>query len=126
VQLRGKFGGASVFVEQRSRSALEAAGNFGPHTAYIIGEPVINAETEEIMLAMTTENLILNGYRQTCYGFPTYLCVDTTHRLVVEGHSTMLFGTTGPDQRFHAFAYGVCSTEDQNAHLLIAKVADDD
>ena len=119
-EMRGKFAGVSRFCEQRSRAALEARSTFGPHTAYVVGDPVIDSETQEMIVALSTENLILNAYRQTCYGLPTYVCVDATHRLVVEGHSTLLFGTTGPDQRFHAFAYACCSSENQRAHALVA------
>ena len=50
----------------------------------------------------------------------TFICVDTTHRLIVEGHNCMLFGTTGPDQRFHAIAYGICAHEDEAAHHKVA------
>jgi hypothetical protein len=31
----------------------------------------------------------------------------------------MLFGTTGPDQRFHAIGYGLCSHENEEAHQFI-------
>jgi len=120
-ELRGTFGGVGHFVEQRSRAKLEAAGNFGHHTVYTVGEPKIDPETQTICIAMTSENLALNAYRQTCYAMPTYVCVDSTYRLIVEGHNCMLFGTTGPDQRFHAFGMGICSSEDEAAHLHVIR-----
>ena len=42
--------------------------------------------------------------------------VDSTHRLVVEGHACMLFGTVSTAQKFHIIGYAVCDKEDDAAH----------
>ena len=44
------------------------------------------------------------------------LCVDTTWRLVVEGHGTILVGVMAPDQHFHAVGYCVVSSDDTDGH----------
>ena len=67
-------------------------------------------------LAYSTENLLLNAYRQAQHGIPQLVQVDCTHRLVVEGHSCMLFGTVSTAQKLHIIGYAVCDKEDDAAH----------
>ena len=67
-------------------------------------------------LALSSENLLLNAYRQQDFGLPSYVCIDTTHRLVVEGHCCMAVGTMSITQQFHIIGYGICSHEDVRAH----------
>ena len=72
------------------------------------------------MIAYSTPNLLLNAYRQTLFGVPSMCQVDTTHRLVLQGHNSMLFGCVDTAQHFHVIGYGICSSEDTAAHEHIA------
>ena len=83
---------------------------------FVCGTPQIIPEKQCINLAYSTENLLLNAYRQQQHGFPSILHVDCTHRLVVEGHACMLFGTVDAAQKFHIIGYGICNKEDDTAH----------
>jgi hypothetical protein len=77
-------------------------------------------ETGRVTYAISTENLLLNAYRQTRFGVPPLLQVDTTHRLMIESQfCCMLIGTTSVTQHFHIIAYGVCSSEDIGAHEYV-------
>ena len=78
------------------------------------GEPIINSDNQNITIAYSTPNLLKNAYRQQQYGLPAILQVDTTHRLVLEGHNNMLFGTLDAAQHFHIIGYGLCHSEDQD------------
>lgn len=40
---RGTIGGLQTWAERRSRAALVARKRFGPHAAYVIGLPVVQA-----------------------------------------------------------------------------------
>ena len=113
---RGTFGGLNEWVNRNSRAALQAEGAFGPHSTFVCGTPQIIPEKQCINLAYSTENLLLNAYRQQQHGFPSILHVDCTHRLVVEGHACMLFGTVDAAQKFHIIGYGICNKEDDTAH----------
>ena len=113
---RGTFGGLHQWVNHNTRAALEAEGAFGPHSSFVCGTPQIMPEKQCINLAYSTENLLLNAYRQQQAGFPSILHVDCTHRLVVEGHACMLFGTVDAAQKFHIIGYGICNKEDDTAH----------
>ena len=124
--LRKAFGGMALLAQQKTRAALKASGEFGVHSAYILGEPVINSETETITMAYSTENLLLNAYRQSQFGLPQIIQVDCTHRLVLEGHNCMLFGCVDAAQHFHTIGYGVCSKEDFEAHVVVFKAIKDE
>ena len=56
----------------------------------------------------STENLLLNAYRQTCFGLPPMLVVDTTHRLMIASNfCCMLIGTMSVTQHFHIVAFAI-------------------
>ena len=112
-EARGRFAGVHHFCQAFTKAAIQ---DFGIHSVYIIGEPKIDAATQTINIAMSSENLLLNVYRQEQTGLPCILQVDTTLRLVLEGHNCMLFGLVDPAQKFHTIGYGFCSEEDTAAH----------
>ena len=118
----GSFGGVQIFVDTHSKAALTAAGKLKLHTTYVCGEPLIDSESQTIAIAFSTRNLLLNAYRQQCFGLPSIIQVDTTYRLVLEGHCNMLFGTQHHSTRmFHIIGYGICSKEDETAHAHVMK-----
>ena len=83
--------------------------------------PTVCLCPQEIAIAYSTENLLLNAYRQTLFGLPSICQIDTTHRLVIEGHNNMLFGCVDAAQHFHIIGYGLCSKEDTAAHKYVAR-----
>ena len=118
------FGGLSSILEKYERDYLVArlGASFNEHTAYLLGPPLVVPETGRVTYAISTENLLLNAYRQTRFGLPPLLQVDTTHRLMVESQfCCMLIGTSSVTQHFHVIAYGVCSHEDIAAHEYVLR-----
>ena len=95
---------------------LPAQDAYNEHASYLLGEPLVVPESNRVTFAVSSDNLLLNAYRQTRFGLPSYLAVDTTHRLISEGHCIMPVGTMSATQHFHKIAYGVCSHEDIEAH----------
>ena len=94
---------------------------YNEHASYLLGEPLVVPESNRVTFAVSSDNLLLNAYRQTQFGLPSYLAVDTTHRLVSEGHCIMPVGTMSATQHFHKIAYGVCSHEDIEAHEYVLR-----
>ena len=41
------------------------------------------------------------------------------HRLVLEGHTCMLFGCVDAAQHFHTIGYGICDSEDTVSHAKV-------
>lgn len=72
-----------------------------------------------VCIVFSTENLLLNAYRQQCSGFPAFMCVDFTHRLVLEKYNLCVIGTVDPAQHFHFIALAMTSHEDQATHERI-------
>ena len=99
--LQGSFGGLQMWADHNSRKNLTERGEFGIHTTYVCGTLQIDAAKNKINMAYSTENLLLNAYRQGQHGMPSIVHVDCTHRVVVDGHACMLFGTVDTAQHFH-------------------------
>ena len=117
--LRGRYGGLVHYLNGRSKGALEEAGQFNEHVPYVLGQAVVVPEECRVTAAISTENLLLNAYRQARSGMPSFLAVDTTHRLIKEGHCCMPVGTVSLDQKFHIIGYGICSHKDIKAHEYV-------
>ena len=100
-ELQGSFGGLQMWADHNSRKNLTERGEFGIHTTYVCGTLQIDAAKNTINMAYSTENLLLNAYRQGQHGMPSIVHVDCTHRVVVDGHACMLFGTVDTAQHFH-------------------------
>ena len=98
-ELQGTFGGVLAWAQGNTRHALLQRQEFGIHAGYVLGTPQIHAESSIINIAISTENLLLNAYRQSVHGMPTIVHVDCTHRLVLDGHACMLFGTVDAAQQ---------------------------
>ena len=55
------------------------------HAPFIIGNPHLNSELDQIAIVISTENLLLNAWRvQAVNGQPLQLEIDTEYRLVYE------------------------------------------
>ena len=114
--MRQTFGGINMWAQAHTPEALQEKQQFGAHTLYVCGPPIIDSVTQNVSIAYSTENLLLNAYRQQQHGFPSIVQVDCTHRLVIEGHLCMLFGTVDAGQHFHKIGYGLCAKEDEHSH----------
>ena len=106
-----------------SQKCTEVPFVFTHSTCFVVGEPWIDSAHDPVRIAvvLSTENLLLNGWRalQECGSElrVLQLCVDTTWRLVIEGHGTILIGVMAPDQHAHVVGYGVVSQEDTTGHV---------
>ena len=71
----------------------------------------VDAATDHVLYLTTTDKMLGNITRRTVSGLKPILCIDTTHRLVQEGHSVFVCGTRDIGQTFHPIANGVLSNE---------------
>ena len=113
--LRGTFDGLQHYFDSNTREMLENTGRFHEHKAYTLCCE-IDSSTKRVVFAFSSENLLLNAYRQDLLAMLTLLCMDASYRLVLEGHSVFLFGTHGVDHKFHIICMGAGSPEDTAAH----------
>jgi hypothetical protein len=91
--VKGTYGRLLSLLEQFTRAALLELQKFNEHTMFLLCEPdkcVLripqedNSEpTTSLVIPMSSENLLLNAYRQQTSTFPAFTMIDTTHRLIV-------------------------------------------
>ena len=122
---RGKWGGIFTFINTIRREHLEQAGLFHEHSTHVLGLPVIDPPTQRITLVVSTLNMLLNAYRQIASGFPPFVAVDATCRVVIEGHCFMPVCTSSGSIKCHIIAYAVCNNEDKASHYTVIKTVYD-
>ena len=115
----GTYGGLAAKLEPLQYDNVRACECFSEDSVYVVGPHYINAAEKRVAFVLSTDNMLLNAYRQSVQGLPSYLQIDTTHRLTFEKHCMMPITTAGPTQRAHVIAYGVCSSEDWCAHRFV-------
>jgi hypothetical protein len=100
-ELNKNFGGLVYWAKSRTCDAFMQKKEFGVHTVYVCGESEIYSTTQTVNMAYSTENLLLNTYSQEQHCISSIVQIDCTHRLMLEGHACMLFGTVDAAQHFH-------------------------
>jgi hypothetical protein len=96
----------------------ERIANFGMHSVYLLGLEC-NAEIETIVAVFSTENLLLNGYRQTFWGNPICFGADASYRLTKEKNGLFPVVTTNIAMETKTIAYGLISHEHHKAQRFI-------
>ena len=113
---------AAVHINiERLRKNIEI---FDSHLVYLIGDEYVldlDCKPPKLLYLWSSENLLLNAYRQMQYGNPVKIYVDASYRYMVEKWGFLVIKVCGQNQRGHTVAYGVCSKEDGNAHEWIFK-----
>jgi hypothetical protein len=119
------FGGLVEFVRRFSKEVVTAAEDFDEDSIYVFGEhrivPHTDKDKKDICITMSSENLLLNAYRQWAAGLPPFVAIDYTHRLTLEKVACLPIGTVDLAQKFHVIAYGVCQHERITDYSLVLK-----
>ena len=68
-----------------------------------------------LVAALSTLNLLMNGWRSLQNGGPLVLLLDTTYKLVVEGHGTVGMCVVDEAQHAHLVGLAIVNREDQTA-----------
>lgn len=125
---RSDYGAVSDWLRASTYSALKDHPGFRAHSAYVIDSPnfIVDSERDQIVYMLTSEKMLKNIFLQEESGMRRIWCIDTTHRLVAEGHSVMVVGLRDIEQKFHKVAYGVVSSDNQeHTELCLRMVADE-
>ena len=80
--LRGTFAGVQHLTRLNCRQQLIDAGNFNEHSVYTLYSET-DITTGRVTVVISSENLLLNAYRQSVCGLPSQLCLDASHRIVL-------------------------------------------
>lgn len=83
---------------------------------------VVDPADDRVLYLTTTDKMLDNIRRRTASGLKPILCIDTTHRLVQEGHSVFVCGTRDIGQAFHPIANGVLSNEKTASQVTVLEM----
>lgn len=95
--------------------------NFNEHNTYLVGDHYhLDSDKEELIAVFSTENLVLNAYRQLNFGCPVFWYVDASHKYTMEGYPLFPVKVVcGNTQVGHVIAYGVVSHDNQSCHQFV-------
>ncbi|KAJ1641526.1 hypothetical protein T492DRAFT_920208, partial [Pavlovales sp. CCMP2436] len=119
---RNTFGSISQFAELHMKDVVLGHPGFNEHTPYVFGKTVVKAtgkkKSKDIFFTMSTENQLLDAYRQVSTSQAAFWEVDTTYRLTTEGLATMPIGMVDLSQTYHHIAHGICLNEGTKDHVI--------
>ena len=81
----------------------------------------VNSDTQEVRYLMASDFMLLNAHNISESGLPTTLMVDSTHRLISQGHAVFIVGCTDLSHAFHQICYGVTSSKTQSYHEIMLR-----
>ena len=96
----------------------ERIANFNMHSVYVVGIEC-NAESGTLVAVLSTENMLLNAYRQTFWGNPIFFAADASYRLTQEKNGLYPVITTNLAMESKTIAYGIISHEHHKAQRFI-------
>jgi hypothetical protein len=116
------YEGLKVACQCYIRSVMEECNNsdFTENTMYVAGgEFIIDAVKQRVCVLFSTENLLLNIYRQQCTGQDLTFAVDASYRYMYEGYALVPIMCVNFSQSGKVVAYALTSHEDTEALTFI-------
>ena len=111
------FGGIRSRVEPLLFHNLLRKRAINSYNAFVIGEPIIDAVNHRIVISLSSEELLLNAYRNEAAGQRPWFAVDCTFRLSESADiGWMVVGTGDLGQRGFTIGIAIVNHEDQAAH----------
>ena len=125
---RSTWGGLHQVIDTLLGPAVMERPDFDEHSCFVCGTPVVDPGTEKtkprLVVVYSSVNLLLNAarHRWTQWARPCQFSVDTTYRLVNEGHGLLVVGVMGLDQHLHHIGYACVTSEDTIGHLEVFRM----
>jgi hypothetical protein len=80
---------------------------------------IYDPQDERFAVVVSTNNLLLNAYRQVQAGPDIFICLDTSYRYNTAGWGLMPIGTMDRTATGHTIAYALVSKEDHKVHEFV-------
>jgi hypothetical protein len=117
------YDGLAAMIRLYRRHELQReGGDFNRNTLYVCGDDfVCNSEEgkERVAVVFTSENLLLNCYRQSTTGQDLTLAVDASYRYTWQGYGLLVVKVIDFAQTAHSVAWALVSKEDDDAHVFV-------
>jgi hypothetical protein len=112
------WGGLMLSISNYHKENIE---NFNEHSVYLLGlDSDPNAGPKGSFVAiLSTENFLLNAYRQLFWGYPIFMAADTSYRYTQEGHGLYPIITTNVAGQTKVIAYAIISHEHHKAQRKV-------
>ena len=113
------FAAVDINLDRLKKENIE---QFDFHTIYLLRSSYVldmNSSPPRILALLSSENLLLNAYRQMQYGSSIKIYIDASYRYTVEGWGVLIVKVNSMDGKGHTVAYAMCSREDSAAHHWI-------
>eukprot|EP00527_Entomoneis_sp_CCMP2396_P003722 CAMPEP_0198141040 /NCGR_PEP_ID=MMETSP1443-20131203/4106_1 /TAXON_ID=186043 /ORGANISM="Entomoneis sp., Strain CCMP2396" /LENGTH=311 /DNA_ID=CAMNT_0043803647 /DNA_START=63 /DNA_END=994 /DNA_ORIENTATION=- len=116
----GSFAGMKYILDMYRR---QNCNNFTDHSVFLCGNDYIcDSSNGRVGAFLSTENLLLNAYRQSCTGMDLFLAVDTSYRYSYEGFGLLPIKVIDFSQTSHTVGYAIVSHEDHDAHTFVFRM----
>ena len=108
-------------AEKTAQYSRDKFADFMEHTFYLLGNRfIVEASRKRFAALFSTENLVLNLYRQLKLTGHYVLFVDASHKYTTEKWPLFPIKVVCPmSQVSHIVAYGVISNDDSESHLFL-------
>jgi len=117
-------GGMLLTCQHYRKKAIVARKMFNEHSVFCLGVKYNPTDGKEVFVAiLSSENLLLNAYRQSFWGQPVLIAADTSYRLNQEGNGVYPVCTVTAGQITKTIAYAILSHEhDKIQQYVFGKV----
>lgn len=109
------WGGLHSMCLRYKKSAIV---NFNEHSTYLLGLQSCS-ESKKIIAVISTENLLLNAYRQRFWGQPVAFACDASYRVTREGNGIYPVVTISLGQKTKTIAYAIISNKKHQMQKFI-------
>lgn len=97
--------------------------DFNEHSVYLLQDKYkADSSTWKLFSAFSTNNLLLNAYRQVQCGQDVFFGIDTSYRYNNKKCGLMPIKTLTLTQEGKTIAYGFVSNEDKTAHTFVLEI----
>lgn len=102
----------------------KAGEDFDEHTVFLVGSEFLCREdldnkSYKIAALLSTENLLLNAYRQTCTGVDMSFAVDASYRYNFQGYPLIPIKVINFSQTAKAVGWALVSNDDVDCHEFV-------
>ncbi len=120
--MSGTYGGLAQILDLFHLGRLLTEGQWDEFKPYLLGDPVMDSSSRRFTAVMSSEEHLLNAYRNERAGQKPWVSCDCTYRVARDEQTGfMIIGTGDLGQHFHLISLAVTNREDTESHLHVVQ-----